>query len=275
MPELPFDFSSIQDRQRFAICLIEENGGDINKGMIQAGYKDTNPVQQKITYKRLLKKEDVQKYIQHLKNHPTFLKEELEWFRRDPSIPVNKSTELSVPTHLSEENKSFLENYFILGDKFKAMKETFPEEGYNEVNKAIALRKASNILKNVSSIEYMNMLNDRALQEIFLSKSKVILEVYELAKECKDSKSRFAAVKAYELLARMTGLLQDNKSVSINDVGKIEINYIVPDKLDTNIHKDINDFLEENYTSLQEGDIKINDVEYNKYEQEDGDVDGK
>lgn len=254
MPQLLNDFSTLSDKHRFAITSVFLNNNIIPKGMKEAGYKDTNDQQLKIAYKRLMKREDAQSYLRYIENNPAFLEEEMNWFKRIPAVSKTIKDAI-IPAQLTEENKNFLENYFLNGDKFRAMVISFPDQ-YNESNRAVALHKASRILANQSSIEYMNMLNERSLQELFLTKSKIIKEVYLLAKECNDSKSRFAAVKAYELLARMAGLLQDNKSVNVNDGGKIEINYIVPDKIDTSLHQDINAFLKEG----------VKDVEFEQYQ---------
>jgi len=260
MPELPNDFSSLKNQYRYSIILIYKNNGRIADGMREAGYKDPNNFQLKAKYRRLMTREDAQNYLKYISTHPDFLEQELNYFRNPPVIS-KKKFDVLVTGKLTESNKEFLENYFIIGDKYKAIQQTYPNQ-YSEYTRSAALKRASNILKTESSIEYMNMLNERSLQELFLSKSKIIKDVYDLAKECKDSKSRFAAVKAYELLARMTGLLQDNKSVNINDGGKIEINYIVPDKLDTNLHQDIDKFLKENQSGT------FTDVEYEQYKKD-------
>jgi hypothetical protein len=262
MPELVNDFSTLADKQRHALAAVYDSDNNVVKGMREAGYKDAAEPQLKITFKRILKRKDAQDYVNHIKNDPKFLQEELQWFRQPKTLYQNQYDNRLIPTTLTDENKSFLDYYFITGDKFRAMKEAFPNE-WNESNKAISLKKASRILSNESSIKYMNMLNDRSLQEIFLSKSKIIKEVYELAKDCSDSKSRFAAVKAYELLARMTGLLQDKNSVNVSDGGKIEINYIIPDKIDTKLTEDINLFIKENK------DKTYTDIEYQQFQKDD------
>lgn len=260
MPKLINDFSALSDRNRQAIALIYLNKGNIVAGMREAGYKNAADEQLKVNYKRIMKKKESQEYLEYIKKNPEFLEQELEWFKRDPSIRKDiTEININVPTQLTEQHKTFLESYFINGDRFRSMCIAFPEANYSISTKTSALRKASNILKNKSSIEYMNLLNDGALQELFLSKSKIIKEVYELAKDCKDSKSRFAAVKAYELLGRMTGLLNDQKTVNINDGGQIQINYVVPDKIDYTLQEDIQSFLKDG----------VKDVEYQQYEHDD------
>jgi hypothetical protein len=125
-----------------------------------------------------------------------------------------------IPLKLSTKHYKFLDAYIRLREKNKAMLEA----GYNGSSASTRIRTATAILLNEEAKKYVRKAYEIQQEQCFLTKDRLIQEIYDLIPEMK-TKNRYTNImEAYNQISKLLGFDITKQEVSITG-GKIKFEF--------------------------------------------------